>query len=158
MRRTHKAELADTFSYQTTTNPPNHGVILTNATITKAVMASAAEAELGALFLNAKEAVFLRRQVLTKTGHPKPRIPIQTDNITAEGMVNNKIQPKRTKAMGMRFHWLCNRKAQGQFRIYWQPGNTNLLDYSTSAPCEHQSSRIFDKGKRSGRCMMPEDE
>ena len=39
--------------------PPNNGAILTIATIIKAVMSSAAEAELGALFINAKEAVYL---------------------------------------------------------------------------------------------------
>jgi hypothetical protein len=39
--------------------PPNNGAILTQASIIKAVMSSAAEAELGALFLNAKEAVYL---------------------------------------------------------------------------------------------------
>jgi hypothetical protein len=37
--------------------PPNNGAIMTNATIIKAVISSAAEAELGALFLNAKEVV-----------------------------------------------------------------------------------------------------
>ncbi len=31
--------------------------------------------------------------------------------------------------MDMRFHWLCNREAQGLFKIYWQPGGTNLMDY-----------------------------
>jgi hypothetical protein len=41
--------------------PPNNSAILTNTTIVKAVMTSAAEAELGALFLNAKEAVYLRQ-------------------------------------------------------------------------------------------------
>ncbi len=39
--------------------PPNNSAILTNATIIKVVMSSAAKAELGALFLNAKEAVYL---------------------------------------------------------------------------------------------------
>jgi hypothetical protein len=39
--------------------PPNNGAIFTNATIIKAVMASAAKAKLGALYLNAKEAVYL---------------------------------------------------------------------------------------------------
>ncbi len=85
--------------------PPNNGAILTISTIIKAVMSSAAEAELGALFINAKEAVYLR-QILTEMGHPQPKTPIQTDNTTAEGVINNKIQPKRTKAMDMRFHWL----------------------------------------------------
>jgi len=85
-----------------------------NATIIKAVMSSAAEAELGALFLNAKEGVYLR-QILIEMGHPQPCTPLQTDNTMAEGVINNKIQPKRTKAMDVRFHWLQDREAQGQF-------------------------------------------
>ena len=56
-------------------------------------MSSAAEAELGALFLNAKEAVIIR-QILTEMGHPQPRTPLQTDNTTAEVVVNNRVQPK----------------------------------------------------------------
>ncbi len=39
--------------------PPNNGAILTNTTIIKALMSSAAEAKLGTLYLNAKEAVYL---------------------------------------------------------------------------------------------------
>jgi hypothetical protein len=31
--------------------------------------------------------------------------------------------------MGMRFYWLRDKEAQGQFKIYWQPGGTNLADY-----------------------------
>ncbi len=105
-------------------------------------MSSAAEAELGALFINAKEAVYLR-QILTEMGHPQPKTPIQTDNTTAEGVINNKIQPKRTKAMDMRFHWLRDREAQEQFRIYWRPGSTNLADYFTKhhAPAHHVNVR-----------------
>ena len=58
------------------------------STIIKAVMSLAAEAELGALFLNAKEAVVIS-QILTEMGHPQPSTPIQTDNTTAEAVVNN---------------------------------------------------------------------
>jgi len=105
-------------------------------------MSSAAEAELGALFINAKEAVYLR-QMLTEMGHPQPKTPIQTDNTTAEGVINKKIQPKRTKAMDMRFHWLHDREAQEQFRIFWHPGSTNLADYFTKhhAPAHHVNIR-----------------
>jgi hypothetical protein len=70
--------------------PSNNGAILTNTTITKAVMSSAAEAAMRALYLNAKEAVYLQ-QILFKMGHPKPKTPIQMDNTTAEGVINNKI-------------------------------------------------------------------
>jgi len=56
-------------------------------------MSSAAEAELGALYINAKEAIYLQ-QILNKMGHTQPRTPICTDNTTAEGVINNKIQPR----------------------------------------------------------------
>jgi hypothetical protein len=64
-------------------------------------------------------------------GHPQPPTPIQTDNTTAHGIANNKIQPKATKSMDMKFHWLRDRETQKQFRIYWRPGPTNKGDYWT---------------------------
>jgi hypothetical protein len=70
-------------------------------------------------------------QILTKMGHPQQHTPTQTDNTTSEGVINNKIQPKRTKAMDMQFHWLRDCEAQGQFQIYWCLGKTNLVDYFT---------------------------
>jgi hypothetical protein len=51
-------------------------------------MLSAAEAEFGELYLNAKEAVYLH-QILIKMGHPQPKTPIQTDNTMAEGGIIN---------------------------------------------------------------------
>jgi hypothetical protein len=114
-----------------TTNPstvPSNSAILTIATIRKAVMSSAAEAELGVLYLNAKKVIYIQ-QILTNMGHQQPKPPIQTNNSTAEGVINNKIQPKQTKAMDMQYHWLHNGEAQGQFRFYWRPGKTNLADY-----------------------------
>jgi hypothetical protein len=143
IRRMHAAEQEDIFPYKATKKfPPNNGTILTNATIIKAVMSSAAKARLGTLFLNAKEAVYLR-QILSKMGHPQPRTPIQTDNTTVDELINNKIQPKCTKAMDMHFHWLCDQEAQGQFKIYWQPGGTNLADYFTKhhPPAHHVNVR-----------------
>ncbi len=117
---------------------PNNGAILTNASIIKNVMSLAAEVELGALYLNAKEAMYLQ-QMLIKMGHQQPLTPIQTDNTTAEGVINNKIQPKHTKAMDMCFHWLRDREQQNQFQIYWRPGGANLADYWTKhhAPTHH---------------------
>jgi hypothetical protein len=55
-------------------------------------------------------------------GHPQPPTPIQMDNTTMEGVINNKIQPKWTKAMDMRFHWLRNCEQWQQFQINWKPG------------------------------------
>jgi hypothetical protein len=75
------------------------------------------------------------RQLLAEMGHKQPKTPIQTDNTTACGVVNNNIQPRRTKAMDMRFHWLRCRDSQGQFRYYWGPGINNRADYWTKHHC-----------------------
>jgi len=114
--------------------PTNNGAVLNIAQIIKAVMSSAAEAELGALYINAREAVPMR-VTLWEMGHPQPPTPIQTDNTTALGVIMNNIQPRRTKAMDMRFHWLRCREAQQQFRWYWRAGPTNEGDYYTKHFC-----------------------
>ena len=118
--------------------PPFNGAILNISQIIKAVMSSAAEAELGALFINAREAAYIRK-ILIEMGHPQPRTPLQTDNSTAEGVVNKNVQTKKLKSMDMRFHWLRDRESQGQFRIYWRPGKTNRADYwsKTQHPPSH---------------------
>ena len=119
------------------TFPPLNGSILNIAQVIKAVMSSAAEAELGALYINAREAVYLRL-ILERMGHPQPPTPMQTDNSTAEGVINSKVQPKRTKAMDMRFHWLRDRETLQQFRFYWRPGKLNIADYWTKHhPASH---------------------
>jgi hypothetical protein len=96
------------------TSPPNNGATLTTTMIIKAVISLAVEAELGALFLNAKDAVHIRN-ILTKMGHPQPCTPIQMDNTTANTVINNHAQPKGLKALDIRLHWLKDREAQGQF-------------------------------------------
>ena len=108
--------------------PPNNGAVLNIAHIIKHVMSSATEAELGALYIMAREAVYLRI-ILEEMGHKQPPTPLQTDNSMADGVVNSKIAPKRTKAMDMRFHWIRDRECQEQFRIYWRPGKLNYADY-----------------------------
>ena len=108
--------------------PPNNGAVHTVAKIIKAVMSSAAEAELGGSYFNVREAVPMRK-ALEELGHKQPRIPMKTDNSTALGIVSNKIQPKRTKAMDMRFHWLRCRGSPGQFGYYWLPGAKIWADY-----------------------------
>jgi hypothetical protein len=76
-------------------------------------------------------------------GHPQPQTPIQTDNTLVEGVTNKKIQPKCTKAMDMRFHWLQDRESQDQLNIHWWPGKTNLADYFTKhhPPNHHTNVR-----------------
>ena len=85
----------------------------------------------------AKEAVYIRT-ILKEMGHKQPATPIQTDNSTAEGVVNSKLTPKRTKAMDMRFYWLRDRQTLEQFRFFWRAGKLNLADYWTKHhPARH---------------------
>ena len=110
--------------------PPNNGAVLNIAHIIKNVMSSATEAELAGLYIMAREAVYIRI-ILEELGHKQPPTPLQTDNAMTEAVINGKVQPKRTKAMDMRFHWLRDRECQQQFRIYWRPGKMNYADYWT---------------------------
>ena len=80
-------------------------------------MSSATEAKLAALYISAREAVYIRI-ILNEMGHPQPPTPLQTDNAMADGVVNSKITPKRTNTMEIHFHWLCDQECQEQFRIY----------------------------------------
>jgi hypothetical protein len=74
-------------------------------------------------------------------GHEQQRTPLQADNSTAEGVINNRIQPKITKAMDMRYHWLRDRESQKQFRYFWRPGTTNLTNYWTKQhPASHHKN------------------
>ncbi len=62
----------------------------------------------------AREAVYIRI-ILKELGHKQPPMPLQTNNAIADAIINSKIQPKQTKAMGMSFHWLRDCKYQQQF-------------------------------------------
>ena len=124
-------------------NPANNGAIYNEASIIKSVMSSAAEAEIGALYINARKGVEIRN-ILKEMGHMQPPTPVQTDNSTAEGIVNLRVQPKRTKAMDMRFHWLRDRGVnQKQFKFYWRPGTSMRADYWTKhhSPAHHRHMR-----------------
>ena len=68
------------------------------------VAASAAEAELGSLFLNTQETVKLRiaLQEIGHTQHPKP---IHTDNTTATSIIHKTIKQQRSRAKNMRYFW-----------------------------------------------------
>jgi hypothetical protein len=80
-----------------------NGSIINVASVIKDVVASTAESEAGACFLNAQSVAPLR-VTLTKLGHIQPTTPLQTDNSTAFGIVNETIKQKRSKSMDMRYH------------------------------------------------------
>ena len=106
-----------------------NGSISYLTTIIKNVMASAAKAEIAALFLNAQLEIPLCIAI-TKMGHPQPAIKIETDNIIANRFVNSTTRQNKTKSVEMRFNWLKCRPAQLQFDIYWAPGQEKSCRFS----------------------------
>jgi hypothetical protein len=117
---------------------------LTISQIIKVDMSLAAEARLGAFYINSQEAILLW-QLLEEMGRPQPPTPIQIDNSTALGIITSTIQPKHTKAMDMRFHWHFCRANQKQFCTYWWAGSTNLGNFVTKhhPVIHHQSIRTI---------------
>ena len=111
---------------------PVNGNIYVLCGILKFVVASAAEAELGALFMNAKEGKILRL-ILHELGHPQPPTPIHCDNKTAAGIANDTVKKHRSRSMEMRFFWITDQVKQSIFDVQWHPGQENLGDYYTKA-------------------------
>jgi hypothetical protein len=128
-------------------SPRLNGPVLTISQVIKYVMASAAEAELAAIYHTAREMVPLRN-ALDEMGWTQPPSPIQIDNSTAVGFVNDTIIQRRIKMIWMRLHWLRCREAQRQFRFYWDKGSKNMADYHTKhhPPAYHLAHRPTHAG------------
>ena len=97
--------------------PANNGAVLNTANLIKTVMSSAAKAEMGAIFLNAREAI-PNCNALIEMGHPQGQTSIQTDNSTARGVCNNSMQCKRSKSWDMCFYWMRCKESQKMFRVF----------------------------------------
>jgi hypothetical protein len=139
----------DTRSNDTITQPKRNGPLHIVCKTLKHVVASAAEAETGGLFINAQETIPLR-YVLQQLGHEQPPTPIKTDNTTALSFVNANIRQKRSKSWDMRYYWLRDRLIQNSMYFYWEKGSNNDADYFTKhhAPNHHLTNRqkfIFTK-------------
>ncbi len=74
-RKAHSHAVSHMFMSTNTDIPDNNGAVLNTSQIIRAVMLSAAEAELGALFINTKHAVSMRH-TLKELGHPQQRTRI----------------------------------------------------------------------------------
>ena len=90
------------------THSKDNGVVLNIAKMMKNVMTSAAEAEIGVLYLNSMQAIPVRR-LLEEMGHKQPPTTIQTDNTTAFGFVSKIMVPKATKSTDMKYWWMRDR-------------------------------------------------
>ena len=88
-----------------------NGPISIIAKIIKGVMSSAAEIEIGALYMNARQLLPLR-VTCEELGHPQPATPMQTDNNTSSGIINGTFNQARSKAIDMRYYWLMDQSTQ----------------------------------------------
>ena len=94
------------------------------------VLYSAAESEIGALFLTAKEMVPVRH-TLKKMGWYQSPSPIQCENSTAVVITNYTLVSRKSKYWDLCLNWLRCIEPQNQFRYYWNKGSNNWGDYST---------------------------
>ena len=105
--------------------------------VIKSVVSSAAESELGALFINAGEACAIRT-TLHEMGHPQPATRSTTDNTTAHGITHRKTKQKRSKCFNMKWYWVRDRCDEKEFKVVWAPGRTNLGDCASEHhPAKH---------------------
>ena len=72
---------------------------------------------------------------------PQPPAPIQTDNITAEGVVNNKIVTKKIEIYGPDTALVTLSGSTKKFQLYWDKGPNNWGDYHTKQhpPVYHEA-------------------
>ena len=57
---------------------------------------------------------------------------MKTDNTTAEGLANDTVKQKRSKAIDMQFYWIRDQVCQGQqYHVYWRKAEFNRADYFT---------------------------
>ena len=126
-----------------TPTPTINGAIHVECKTLKHVVASAAEAETGGLFVNSQLAIPLRH-ALEALDHHQPPTPLKTDNSTAYKFVHDDMKQKMSKSWDMRYNWLRDKSViMKLFRIYWQKGDDNLADYFTKhhPPSHHRHMR-----------------
>ena len=82
-----------------------NGPIYVLAKIIKNVMASAEEAEVAGLFMNAQQ-VLPMQLILEDMGRKQPPTPLQTDNKTNQGILSGVYKQKQSKSNDMNFHWI----------------------------------------------------
>ena len=108
---------------------PNTPILIECKTL-RHVVTSAAEAEVGGMYHNARNILPIRA-LLEALDHPQYPTPIKSDNSTAVGFVHRNIHQKKSKSWDMRLCWLRNRELQSQFKVFGERGSKNEADYFT---------------------------
>ena len=101
-----KSRVAGYFYLGNTSNtPPINAPIHVECTLLKHVVSSAAEAETGGIFHNAKAGIHIKK-MLESLGHKQAPVLLKTDNSTAEAFSNSTSKEKRSKSWDMRYWWI----------------------------------------------------
>ena len=102
--------------------------ILAASKVTKSMMGSAAEAEVAATHVSAKEAASAR-QCLEEVGHPQPAARVRAGNAAAQEFANGATKKKRSRTFGRQLWWLKGREQQLQLHAAWGAGACSLAGY-----------------------------
>jgi hypothetical protein len=117
--------------YMGATDPNEiNGPVSTISAIEDVLPTSAAEAEIVALYDNAKHVLELR-QILHDLGYPQSSTLLQTDNECAELFANDLSKDKRLKHIELRFNWLKYIVTSGAITVNHIPGSCNIADFFT---------------------------
>jgi hypothetical protein len=107
------------------------------------VIASAAEAELGALYHNCQTGIIFRL-ALKEMGHKQPKTPLHYDNAMAVGIANDYIKRQRLHSMEMHFlglgiklHKICITSAGTSDKRIWQITRANITWGPTMSMSDH---------------------
>jgi len=120
-----------------------NGAILNPTHVLKLVATSAADAEIGAAFVNCKEAIPLRITT-AEMGYIQPPTEVTLDNTTAVNFINQNLKQQRTKTIDMRYYyWLQDQQTEQHFKFTWKQSQYNKADYFTKhhPPSHHQEVR-----------------
>jgi hypothetical protein len=87
--------------------------------VLKEVVSSATKAELGAPFYNTKEACLLWI-ALEELGHLQSPTALITNISTADGIADDTVKQRRSKAINMWYYWIRDCIQQGHFTVEWK--------------------------------------
>ena len=123
-----------------------NGCIFTLCNLLKCVAASAAEAELGALFMNCKQGNILRL-ILEEMGNFQPPTPFHCDNTTSSGITNHTIKRHPSRSMEMRYFglwtratWEDSRSCGALAKKSWPTTNQNTILAVITGMSDHGTS------------------
>ena len=108
------------------------------------VTLSSTEAEYVALTDAAKEGLWLRR--LLEELRFKPNVtPIFIDNQSTMALAKHKMLKPRTKHISMRYHWIRELLAEGQFTLKYISTHNNLADLLTKVIGKAKADQLLQK-------------